>query len=238
VRYPLTVQNEVLQGAAPRVLLVEDEASVRRGLADVLRYRGCEVAIAEDGREGLRLALEQRWDLLVLDIMLPELDGYTVCERFREAGHETPVLMLTAKGEEDDVVRGFEAGANDYVTKPFGVRELTLRIDALLRRSNRAVAPSFAAGPLTIDVEGMHARAGEERIELSPREVRILWVLTRERGRIVSRRLLLSEAWDMNNAEALETRTVDVHIAKLRKELGSHGSLIATVRGQGYRLCA
>jgi len=238
VRYASSVQNEVLRGAAPRVLLVEDEASVRRGLADVLRFRGCEVALAVDGREALKLALQARWELLVLDIMLPELDGYSVCRQLREAGRETPVLMLTAKGDEDDVVRGFEAGANDYVTKPFGVRELTWRIDALLRRSSRAIAPTFAVGSLTVDVEGMDARALHERIELSAREVRILWVLSRERGRIVSRRLLLAEAWDMNNAQAVETRTVDVHIAKLRKKLGRHGSLIATVRGQGYRLCA
>jgi two-component system response regulator RegX3 len=220
-----------------RALIVEDEASIRRGLADVLRFRGCEVGIAADGKEGLRMALEEPWDLVVLDIMLPEIDGYSLCERLRREGRDMPVLMLTAKGDEDDIVRGFEAGANDYVCKPFGVRELTARIDALLRRSARAESPSFMLGALEIDGERFEARALGVVYALTPREVRILWVLAQDKGRIVSRRTLLKDAWDMNNAEQLETRTVDVHIAKLRKKLGPHGDVIATVRGQGYRLC-
>ena len=224
------------QGEALRVLIIEDEASIRRGLSDVLRFRGCHVGIAADGAQGLKLALEGTWDLIVLDIMLPELDGFSVCERLRRAGRETPVLMLTAKGDEDDIVRGFEAGANDYVTKPFGVRELTARLDALLRRSSRIVRSKFQAGPLEVDSERLEARCGGRAFELTAREARILWVLGQDAGRIVSRRALLRDAWDMNNAEQLETRTVDVHIAKLRKKLGAYGDLISTVRGQGYRL--
>jgi len=218
------------------VLIVEDEASIRRGLADVLRFRGCEVGVAVDGAQGLELALMHSWDLVVLDIMLPELDGFTVCERLRSAGRQMPVLMLTAKGDEDDIVRGFEAGANDYVTKPFGVRELTARLEALLRRSARVVCTRFSAGPFEIDSERLQARCNGDAFELTAREVRILWVLGQDAGRIVSRRALLRDAWDMNNADQLETRTVDVHIAKLRKKLGQYGELIATVRGQGYRL--
>jgi DNA-binding response OmpR family regulator len=218
------------------VLIVEDEASIRRGLSDVLRYRGCQVGVAADGAQGLALALEHPWDLIVLDIMLPEVDGFTVCERVRAAGREMPVLMLTAKGDEDDIVRGFEAGANDYVTKPFGVRELTARLDALLRRSARIARTKFQAGPIAVDSERLEAYVAGQTIELSAREVRILWVLGQDAGRIVSRRALLKDAWDMNNADQLETRTVDVHIAKLRKKLGAIGDTIATVRGQGYRL--
>src|SRR5262245_42571652 len=127
----------------PRVLIVEDEASIRRGLSDVLRFRGCEVSVAADGAEGLRLGVDEPWELIVLDVMLPELDGFRVCQQLRAAGREMPILMLTAKGDEDDVVRGFEAGANDYVIKPFGVRELTARLDALLRRSPRALSGSL-----------------------------------------------------------------------------------------------
>jgi two-component system response regulator RegX3 len=230
-----------MPSAAPdrRVLIVEDEASIRRGLADVLRFRGCEVASAENGADGLALALAERWDLIVLDIMLPELNGFVVCERLRSAGCETPVLMLTAKDDEDDVVRGFEAGANDYVTKPFGVRELTARLDALLRRSARsALPPTFACAALEVDTTRNEARAGDLRIALTAREVRILRLLAGEPGRIVSRRTLLRDAWEMNNADQIETRTVDVHIAKLRKKLGVHGEAIDTVRGQGYRLRA
>jgi DNA-binding response OmpR family regulator len=220
-----------------RVLVVEDEASILRGLSDVLRFRGYTVLTAEDGNDGLRLALAERLDLIVLDVMLPGQSGYVVCERLRRAGCETPVLMLTAKGDEDDVVRGFEAGANDYVTKPFGVRELLARMDALLRRPGSEPAGAFRCGPLEIDPERAEAHDGALRATLSPREVRILRLLCREPGRIVSRRTLLRDAWDMNNADQVETRTVDVHIAKLRKKLGAHGELIETVRGQGYRLC-
>jgi DNA-binding response OmpR family regulator len=223
--------------AGVRVLIVEDEASIRRGLSDVLRFRGCEVAAAENGVEGLRLGISEPWDLIVLDIMLPELDGFSVCQQLRAAGRTMPILMLTAKGDEDDVVRGFEAGANDYVIKPFGVRELTARLDALLRRSPRAQHGTLKLGALELDSDRGEARCGAERIELTARELRMLRVLAQDAGRIVSRRTLLREAWDMNNADQVETRTVDVHVAKLRKKLGVHGVLIETVRGQGYRVC-
>jgi len=223
--------------AGLRVLIVEDEPSIRRGLSDVLRFRGCEVVAVADGAEGLRLGASVRFDLIVLDIMLPELDGFTVCERLRAAGQHMPILMLTAKGDEDDVVRGFEAGANDYVIKPFGVRELTARLDALLRRSPRSAADKFQLGPLVIDAMSGEAIAGDRRFELTPREVLLLKLLVHDANRIVSRRTLLREAWDMNNVDQVETRTVDVHIAKLRKKLGQYGELIETVRGQGYRVC-
>jgi two-component system response regulator RegX3 len=223
--------------AGLRALIVEDEASIRRGLSDVLRFRGCDVGSAENGADGLRLGLTESWDLIVLDIMLPELDGFTVCQRLRAAGRAMPILMLTAKGDEDDVVRGFESGANDYVIKPFGVRELTARLDALLRRSPKALQGTLRLGTLELDLERSEARAGSERIELSARELRMLRVLAQDAGRIVSRRTLLREAWDMHNADQVETRTVDVHVAKLRKKLGAHGALIETVRGQGYRVC-
>ena len=221
--------------AGMRVLIVEDEASIRRGLSDVLRFRGCEVTGAENGAEGLRLGVTQTWDLVVLDIMLPELDGFSVCQQLRAAGRNMPILKLTAKGDEDDVVRGFESGANDYVIKPFGVRELSARLDALLRRSPKALHGTLKLGALELDLERGEARTSTERIELSTRELRILRVLAQDSGRIISRRTLLREAWDMNNAGQVETRTVDVHVAKLRKKLGIHGGQLETVRGQGYR---
>jgi DNA-binding response OmpR family regulator len=234
---PCLTYNRAMAERA-RVLIVEDEVGIQRGLSDVLRYRGCEVEAVADGGEGLRLGLAHAWDLVVLDIMLPELDGFTLCERLRAGGRHMPVLMLTARGDEDDVVRGFEAGADDYVIKPFGLRELTARLEALLRRSPRRVTGTFTIGPLELDAERNQARCGTSCYELTARELRVLRVLANETGRIVSRRRLLHEAWDMNNAELVETRTVDVHIAKLRKKLGAHGVLIETVRGQGYRVCA
>ena len=223
--------------AGLRVLIVEDEVGIRRGLSDVLRYSGCEVVAVGDGPAGLSLGLAQPWDLVVLDIMLPQLDGLRVCQQLRAQGRQMPVLLLTAKGEEDDVVRGFEAGADDYVVKPFSVRELSARFAALLRRSPRAPTRKLSIGALELDVERSRLCWGDQIIDLTTRELRLLCVLALDAGRIVSRRRLLQEAWDMNNAELVETRTVDMHIAKLRKKLGEHGALIETVRGQGYRVC-
>jgi DNA-binding response OmpR family regulator len=220
-----------------RVLLVEDEPSIRAGLCDVLRFRGYVVETAEDGASALARALDQRFDLIVLDLMLPKLDGFQVCAQLRAHGRELPILMLTAKGAEDDVLRGFEAGADDYVTKPFSVRELLARVQVLVRRSGRVVSERFRAGPFEIDPGRSVASCEELVVQLTAREVRILRLLSAEPGRIVSRRALLRDGWDMNNTDQVETRTVDVHIAKLRKKLGKRGdSLVETIRGQGYRL--
>lgn len=220
----------------PRVLVVEDEESIRRGLCDVLSFRGFEVQVAEDGLRALELLEAERFELVLLDVMLPELDGFSVCQRLRARGDQTPIVMLTAKGSEEDVVHGFELGADDYVTKPFSVRELLARVQAVLKRLGPVPSERFRCGPFEVDGARAEARSGDAVIALSTRELRILQLLAQEPGRIVSRRRLLREAWDMNNAEHVETRTVDVHVAKLRKKLGCEG-LIETVRGQGYRLC-
>ncbi len=224
------------------MLIVEDEASIRQGLADVLRFRGCDIRVAERGDEGLARAIEGGWDLVILDIMLPELNGFLVCEQLRASGQTMPVLMLTAKGDEDDIVRGFEVGADDYVTKPFGVRELIARVEALLRRRPHALVSTFSFGPFEIDPAKSEARIEEHGAEshciaLTSREVLMLRILGQEPGHVVSRRTLLQLAWGMNNVDRIETRTVDMHIANLRKKLGRHGQIIQTVRGQGYRLC-
>lgn len=222
--------------AAARVLVVEDEKSIRDGLADVLRFRGYAVELAADGRCALDLVGAQRFALIVLDIMLPELDGYSVCEQLRCSGNDVPVLMLTAKGSEEDILRGFEAGADDYVTKPFSLRELLARIEAMLRRSGHKVVSEFRAGPLSIDVDKSRALGAGVEVELSAKEIGILRLLVEDPGRIVSRRAMLRHVWGMNNVEQVETRTVDVHMAKLRKKLGQVGNdYLETVRGQGYR---
>ena len=224
-------------GKKPRALVVEDEASIRNGLCDVLVYRGFEVQSAEDGAKALDLLGQRAFDLVLLDVMLPELDGFSLCSQLRARGDRTPVLMLTAKGSEEDIVRGFDAGADDYVTKPFSVRELAARVQALLRRAARVPDGSFHAGPFEIDPSRNLARADGIEIELTVREVAILRLLAEDPGRIISRRTLLREAWDMNNVENVETRTVDMHIAKLRKKLGARADgLVETVRGGGYRL--
>lgn len=225
-------------GRAAHVLVVEDEPSIRQGLLDVLVFRGYRVSAALDGREALSLAREHPPDLALLDVMLPELDGFAVCAALRKDGNHFPILMLTAKNSEEDVLRGFEAGADDYVTKPFSLRQLLARVQALLKRSPKLSQDSFRVGPCEVSPEHSLLRAAEGEIELSAKEVEILRLLADDPGRIVSRRVLLREVWGMNNVNQVETRTVDVHIAKLRKKLGSRGvELVETVRGQGYRLC-
>jgi two-component system response regulator RegX3 len=220
---------------SPRILVVEDEPAIRRGLCDVLAYRGYAPTAVEDGDAGLREGLDGRFDLVVLDVMLPGTSGFDVCEALRRRDEALPILMLTARGSEEDVLRGFRCGADDYVTKPFSVGELMARVEALLRRSRRSEASeAFEFGAWKVDPTRLVAEREGESVELSRREVEILALLARERGRIVARRRLLADVWGMGAPERVETRTVDMHIAKLRKKLADHG--IETVRGEGYRL--
>ena len=222
-----------------RILVVEDEPAIARGLCDVLAFPGYAPSAAADGEEGLREGLHGGADLVVLDLMLPLRNGFDVCGELRAARPRLPILMLTARGAEEDVLRGFRAGADDYVTKPFSLAELVARVEALLRRCGRlpAAPPQpFALGELRIDPERLVAEGAGAPIELTRRETDLLSLLVRERGRIVSRRTLLHEVWGLENADRVETRTVDMHVAKLRKKLGEARALIETVRGEGYRL--
>jgi two-component system response regulator RegX3 len=222
-----------------RILVVEDEEAIRRGLCDVLAYHGHTPTSAEDGERGLELATGGGFVLVILDIMLPGRSGFDVCRTLRERGHAVPVLMLTARGSEADVLEGFRCGADDYVTKPFSVAELTARVEAILRRSggrrDRPPMP-FDFGRWRVDPSNLRADAGGNRVDLTGREVEILQLFLRERGRIVSRRMLLAEIWRAPDPDRLETRTVDMQIAKLRKKIdGGSDSLLETVRGAGYR---
>ena len=223
----------------PRILLVEDEDSIREGVCDVLAYHGYAPESASTGEDGLSRALARDYALLILDVMLPGMSGFDVCGRVRSERPDLPILMLTAKGSEDDVVEGFRLGADDYVTKPFSVRELAARVRALLKRSGKLAerSPMLSVGGWSIDVEHSRATRQGETIELTARELAILALLCEERGRIVARRRLLQQVWKLNNPDLIETRTVDMHMVKLRKKLDRDGeSLIETVRGQGYRL--
>ncbi len=220
-----------------RILVVEDEESIRGGLCDVLVYHGWEPAAVESGEEGLERGLREKFDLVILDLMLPGLSGLDVCRRLREKIPSLPILMLTAKGSEDDVVKGLRCGADDYVTRPFSIRELVARVEALLRRSG-AEAPDerFEFGPWTVDATGLCAAGRGRKVHLTQREVELLRIFGRQAGRVVSRRTLLQRVWGLINVDEIETRTVDVHIAKLRKKIDGDGkSMIETVRGAGYR---
>ncbi len=227
--------------AKARILVVEDEESIRGGLCDVLVYHGWDPAAVESGEEGLERGLGEKFDLVILDLMLPGLSGLDVCRRLREKLPALPILMLTAKGSEDDVVRGLRCGADDYVTKPFSIRELVARVEALLRRSGAGTPEDhFDFGPWQVDAEGLRATAGGQTIQLTQREVELLRLFGQQAGRVVSRRTLLQQVWGLIHVDEIETRTVDVHIAKLRKKIdgtGSRagGSMIETVRGAGYR---
>jgi two-component system response regulator RegX3 len=227
------------------VLVVEDEEPIRSGLCDVLTFHGYAADPVERGDDGLDRARNGDHALVLLDVMLPGLSGFEVCEQLRESGSQVPVLMLTARGAEEDVLRGFRSGADDYVVKPFSVAELTARIEALLRRSGALEAAgreseSFEFGTLRVDPGTLCARDSDgesaRAVDLTPRDVEILQLLARERGRIVSRRALLAEVWGYPDPDRVETRSVDMHIAKLRKKLGDHATdWIETVRGAGYR---
>ena len=224
-----------------RVLVVEDEEPIRTGLCDVLTFHGYAAEAVERGDEGLERARSGEHALLLLDVMLPGLNGFDVCQQLRDSGSQLPVLMLTARGAEEDVLRGFQSGADDYVVKPFSVAELTARAEALLRRSGAMervprTETTFAFGEWEVDTGSLCARVDSRAVDLTSRDVEILALFSRERGRIVSRRVLLAEVWGYPNPERVETRSVDMHIAKLRKKLGDRAtSLIETVRGAGYR---
>ena len=224
-----------------RIAVIEDEAPIRRGVADVLRASGYEVAEAADGARGLEEANRPGIALVLLDLLLPRLDGLEVLRRLRQSRPGLPVIILTARGTEDDRVRGLKMGADDYVVKPFSARELLARVEAVLRRSNGQPKEVRGArlGRATIDLERREVRWSEdERTELSETEGAILAFLVAYRKRAVSRDELLQHVWGIDTA-GLETRTVDMHIARLRTKLRDPSGrkcpeAIVTVRAHGY----
>ena len=228
-------------GKRPRLLVVEDEEPIRVGLADLFVFHGFEVETAGDGPSGLALALSGTFDMIVLDLMLPGMDGFAICDRVRAADRTQPIILLTARGAEEDIVRGLKLGADDYVAKPFSVTELVLRVQAVLRRSQGAMAaqPSLGLGDLELDCANLVGRRGSEEIPFTRREVEILRYLAAHRGRPVPRDELLTKVWGYSRGCGIETRTVDIHIAKLRRKIEpdpAEPRVLVTVRGLGYRL--
>lgn len=230
---------------APHILVAEDDHNILMGLIDTLESEGYRVTPATDGREALELLHREAFDLVILDIMMPERSGYDVCRDIRSRDQDLPVMMLTAKGEEIDKVVGFELGADDYVTKPFGVRELLARIAAVLRRSRRSPSHEsglpkcpdrFTFGKAQIDALQYRARIGETSLDLSPREMKLLQYFYWHPNEVLSRELLLNEIWGIGYHGT--TRTLDQHIAQLRKKIehDPHApTVITTVHGVGYR---
>lgn len=225
----------------PRLLVVEDEAAIRGGLVDVFVYHGFDVDTAIDGEQGLALALSGRYDLILLDVMLPRCDGFSVCEAVRAADRSQPIIMLTAKSAEADVIQGLSLGADDYVAKPFSVAQLVLRVQAVLRRtrSEPAVAAIHLNDGIEIDTRNLSACVGADDVQFTRREIEVLQYLAANAERPVPREELLHKVWGYAKHLDIETRTVDIHIAKLRRKLeadAKHPRHLLTVRGGGYRL--
>jgi DNA-binding response OmpR family regulator len=221
----------------PRILVVEDEPAIALGLEDDLRMEGYEVELANDGVTGARRGQEGGFDLIILDVMLPKKDGFEVCREVRRAGVRIPILMLTAKARESEKVMGFELGADDYVTKPFGTRELRARIKALLRRAtgeNDVETAQF--GDVEVDFARGEVRRAGKSVELTPIEFKLLGLFLRARGRVLSRDQLVDGVWGKDAYTS--ARIVDNHIANLRRKIEEDPAeprYLRNVRGLGYR---
>jgi DNA-binding response OmpR family regulator len=221
-----------------RILVVEDDAAILRGLRDNLAAESYEVITAADGAEGYRLSQDKKPDLIVLDLMLPKLSGYEICKKLRDEGNRVPILMLTARGDEADRVLGLDLGADDYVTKPFSVRELLARVRALLRRSepHDTSLDQLTFGNVVVDFPRFEASKKGQPVEMTPKEFGVLEYLAARPGRVVRREQLLEAVWGYENYPT--TRTVDNHIASLRAKLEddpAEPQHLLTVHGVGYK---
>ena len=225
-----------------RLLIVEDEVAIREGLIDVFVYHGYDVDFSGDGTEGLQKALTGSFDLILLDVMLPGMNGFEICNQVREHDRDQAIIMLTAKSSDEDIIEGLTLGADDYVAKPFSIAQLLLRVQAVLRRTRSILEQDtkiFLGKEMVIDTQNLSGLKGEETISFTRREIDILHYLQANSERPVSRDELLNKVWGYAADADLETRTVDIHIAKLRRKIEANPSqpcYLVTVRGAGYRL--
>jgi two-component system response regulator RegX3 len=226
----------------PRLFIVEDEPAIRTGLVDVFVFHGFEVESAADGREALERALRGGFELILLDVMLPGIDGFEILRRIRAVDRDQPIILLTAKGADEDVIHGLSLGADDYVAKPFSVAQLVLRVQAVLRRSHFTADASHRivlGDDVELDVPNLAGRRGGESLSFTRREMEVLQYLHANGDRPVSREELLTKVWGYARASDIETRTVDIHVAKLRRKIEADPAQprhLVTVRGAGYRL--
>lgn len=221
---------------------MEDEEAIRSGLIDVFVFRGYEVDSAATGPEGLAKALTGKFDLILLDIMLPGMDGYAICNEIRAQDRRQPIIMLTAKTSDEEIIEGLRLGADDYVAKPFSIQQLVLRVEAVLRRSRVGIelARTISLGNgVTIDTENLCGQNCGEALSFTRREIDILCYLAAHAHRPVAREELLTKVWGYARNLEIETRTVDIHIAKLRRKIEADPRApesLVTIRGAGYRL--
>jgi len=225
----------------PKLLIVEDEAAILRGLTDLFTLQGFDVASEQDGQKGLDRALTDSFDCILLDVMLPTLDGFSICNKIREVSREQAIIMLTAKSSEEDIITGLTLGADDYIAKPFSVQELLLRVNTILRRTGFHENTDTLNLGEHISIDCIHLKGhvyGKERL-FTRREIDILSYLNKHQ-RPIPRGELLTKIWGYTNPSEIDTRTVDIHIAKLRKKVerkANDPKLLVTFRGEGYKLC-
>ena len=220
-----------------RILVVDDEVGVREMLCDALRLSNYDVDSAEDGLDALNKVAKREFDLLIVDVNMPKLDGYAFLKNIREHGNQTPVIMLTARREKQDIAAGFRAGADDYVPKPFGLEELLLRVAAILRRSTRKIEanPVRTCGELSMNLDTYEVFVSGKQVELSPTEFDLLHALVDNKNKVMKRSKLLADVWNINFDT--ESNVVDTYISYLRKKLGAAGfESIRTVRGIGFQI--
>lgn len=229
-------------GRPVRILIVEDEEAIRSGLVDVFVYHQYAVDTAATGPEGLKKALSGTFDLILLDIMLPGMDGYAICNEIRATDRDQPIIMLTAKTSDEEIIEGLRLGADDYVGKPFSVAQLVARVEAVLRRSPIGVDQSRTISlnnNVQIDTENLEGSNNDQALTFTKREIEILSYLAANTDRPVPRDELLTKVWGYARNLEIETRTVDIHIAKLRRKIETdpkQPESLITVRGAGYRL--
>jgi len=219
-----------------KILIVEDEPDIALGLQEDLARHGHETHVARDGDAGVRRGCEEGWDVILLDLMLPGRDGFDVCRELRRSRVRTPIIMLTARTQEAEKIRGLELGADDYVTKPFSAAELRARIQAVLRRSNEETAGIYRFGECEMDFDRGEVRRAGHVVETTAQEFRLLTVFIRRRGRVLSREQLIEQAWGAQTH--IGDRVVDTHILNLRKKIEpvpTQPQFVRSVRGLGYR---
>ena len=225
-----------------RILVVEDEEAIRSGLIDVFLYHGYELDSSDNGPDGLKKALAGKFDLVLLDVMLPGMNGFDICNEIRKHDRDLAIIMLTAKNSDEEIIRGLKLGADDYVAKPFSIAQLVMRVEAVLRRSRVVLEQASTidlCGDIRIDTENLSGVSGSEQLTFTRREIEILKYLALHSSRPVSREELLTGVWGYARDLALETRTVDIHIAKLRRKIEASPKdpvNLLTIRGAGYRL--
>jgi DNA-binding response OmpR family regulator len=223
-----------------KILIVEDEEAIRAGLRDLFVYHGFAVTEAADGELGLKFATEQDFDVVLLDLMLPKKDGFEVCEEIRKFNLSLPIVMLTAKTNEEDIINGLKLGADDYIAKPFSVQELVLRVKAILKRTQPLKSELIQlADHMTISPNDLQGEARGDTCQFTLREMELIQYLASENFRTKTREEILHQVWGYKEGPEYDTRTVDIHVAKLRKKIEpdpKQPKFIKTVRGRGYQL--